>query len=86
MKLTVAFQGDPGAFSQQAIRQFVGGTLRTLVPRVIGRTATAEQVKKACSGNLCRCGTYPRVMQAALKAAGVSTASKTEVISYAKLA
>ena len=27
------------------IRQFVGGTLRTLVPRVIGRTATAEQVK-----------------------------------------
>jgi aerobic-type carbon monoxide dehydrogenase small subunit (CoxS/CutS family) len=47
---------------------------------------TADQVKKACSGNLCRCGTYPRVMQAALKAAGVSTASKTEVISYAKLA
>ena len=40
----------------------------------------------ACAGNLCRCGTYPRVMKAALKAAGVSTASKTEVISYAKLA
>ena len=47
---------------------------------------TAEQVKQACSGNLCRCGTYPRVLQAALRAAGVSTASKTEVISYAKLA
>lgn len=48
---------------------------------------TAEQVKQACSGNLCRCGTYPRVLQAALKAAGVpTTASKTEVISYAKLA
>jgi xanthine dehydrogenase YagT iron-sulfur-binding subunit len=47
---------------------------------------TAEQVKHACSGNLCRCGTYPRVLKAALKAAGVSTTAKTEVISYAKLA
>lgn len=49
---------------------------------------TAEEVKHACSGNLCRCGTYPRVLQAALKAAGVNNASttKTEVISYAKLA
>src|SRR2546426_1811890 len=42
---------------------------------------TADQVRKACSGNLCRCGTHPRILQAALKAAGVSTASKTEVIS-----
>ena len=47
---------------------------------------TAEEVKHACSGNLCRCGTYPRVMQAALKAAGISVTSKTEVIAYAKLA
>lgn len=47
---------------------------------------SAEQVKQACSGNLCRCGTYPRVMQAAFKAAGLPTASKSEVISYAKLA
>jgi aerobic-type carbon monoxide dehydrogenase small subunit (CoxS/CutS family) len=47
---------------------------------------TEAQVKHACCGNLCRCGTYPRVLQAALKAAGVNTASKTEVISYAKLA
>jgi xanthine dehydrogenase YagT iron-sulfur-binding subunit len=47
---------------------------------------TPEQVKRACSGNLCRCGTYPRVMQAALKAAGVPLTSKTEVINYAKLA
>jgi len=47
---------------------------------------TPEQVKIACAGNLCRCGTYPRVMKAALKAAGVSTASNTEVISYASLA
>jgi len=49
---------------------------------------TAADVKRFCSGNLCRCGTYPRILQAALKAAGVSTASNTttEVISYAKLA
>ena len=47
---------------------------------------TAQDVRHACSGNLCRCGTYPRVMQAALKAAGVNISSKTEVLSYAKLA
>ena len=44
---------------------------------------TAADVKHSCSGNLCRCGTYPRILQAALKAAGVSTASKTEAIPYA---
>ena len=47
---------------------------------------TADDVKQACAGNVCRCGTQPRILQAALKAAGVSVASKTEVISYAKLA
>jgi xanthine dehydrogenase YagT iron-sulfur-binding subunit len=47
---------------------------------------TAEAVKHACAGNLCRCGTQPRILQAALKAAGVSVSSNTEVISYAKLA
>lgn len=47
---------------------------------------TAADVQEACSGNLCRCGTQPRILQAALKAAGVATASKTEVISYASLA
>src|SRR6185369_2845086 len=41
---------------------------------------TAEQVKHACAGNLCRCGTYPRIMQAAFKAAGLPVADKTEVI------
>jgi aerobic-type carbon monoxide dehydrogenase small subunit (CoxS/CutS family) len=43
----------------------------------------ADDVKHACAGNTCRCGTHPRVVQAALKAAGVETASKTEVIQYA---
>jgi xanthine dehydrogenase YagT iron-sulfur-binding subunit len=47
---------------------------------------TAEEVQHACAGNLCRCGTYPRVMQAALQAAGAPLSSKTEVISYGKLA
>jgi xanthine dehydrogenase YagT iron-sulfur-binding subunit len=32
---------------------------------------TADEVKHACSGNICRCGTQPRILQAALKAAGV---------------
>jgi xanthine dehydrogenase YagT iron-sulfur-binding subunit len=42
----------------------------------------ADDVKRACAGNICRCGTHPRILQAALKAAGVETASKTEVIDY----
>lgn len=47
---------------------------------------TAEQLKHACAGNLCRCGTYPRVMQAVFKAAGLPVADQTEVIPYARLA
>jgi len=42
----------------------------------------AADVKRACAGNICRCGTHPRILQAALKAAGVETASKTEVVDY----
>jgi len=36
---------------------------------------TLEQVREACKGNFCRCGTYPRVFEAALAAAkaGVRT-------------
>jgi aerobic-type carbon monoxide dehydrogenase small subunit (CoxS/CutS family) len=30
---------------------------------------TLDEVKRACAGNLCRCGTYPRVFEAALAAA-----------------
>ncbi len=30
---------------------------------------TLDDVKQACSGNLCRCGTYPRVFEATLAAA-----------------
>ncbi len=41
---------------------------------------TAEEVKHACAGNLCRCGTQPHIMQAVFQAAGVTTTNKTEVI------
>ena len=41
---------------------------------------TADEVKHACAGNLCRCGTHPHILQAALQAAGVNATSKTEVI------
>jgi aerobic-type carbon monoxide dehydrogenase small subunit (CoxS/CutS family) len=30
---------------------------------------TEHQVREACKGNFCRCGTYPRIFQAALEAA-----------------
>jgi len=44
---------------------------------------TADEVRHACVGNVCRCGTYPRIMEAALQAAGVAAAmNKTEVITY----
>jgi xanthine dehydrogenase YagT iron-sulfur-binding subunit len=44
------------------------------------------EVKHACAGNLCRCGTYPRVLRAALEASGATTQSQTEIIPYASLA
>lgn len=43
---------------------------------------TEADVRKACSGNLCRCGSYPRVVEAALQAAGVKTTSQSEVIRH----
>jgi len=46
---------------------------------------TPDEVKHACSGNICRCGTQPRILEAALSAAGVAAnrTTKTEVIDYA---
>ncbi len=41
---------------------------------------TAEEIRHACAGNICRCGTQPHIMQAALQAAGAAVASNTEVI------
>jgi len=34
-----------------------------------GRGLTEAQAREACAGNLCRCGTYPNVVKAALRAA-----------------
>ncbi len=44
---------------------------------------TADQVRHACAGNICRCGTYPRILEAALQASGVPPTAKVEVIRYA---
>jgi aerobic-type carbon monoxide dehydrogenase small subunit (CoxS/CutS family) len=44
---------------------------------------TAEDIHHACAGNICRCGTQPRIMQAVFQAAGVAVSSNTEVIDYA---
>jgi xanthine dehydrogenase YagT iron-sulfur-binding subunit len=41
---------------------------------------TADEIKHACAGNLCRCGTHPHIVQAALQASGAQVTSKTEVI------
>lgn len=41
---------------------------------------TETDVRRACSGNLCRCGSYPRIFAAALRAAGVKTTSRTRII------
>jgi xanthine dehydrogenase YagT iron-sulfur-binding subunit len=41
---------------------------------------TADEVRHACAGNLCRCGTHPHILQAVFQAAGVNITSKTEVI------
>lgn len=48
---------------------------------------TPDDVKHACAGNICRCGTQQHVLHAALKAAGVQVAdNQPEVIDYASLA
>jgi xanthine dehydrogenase YagT iron-sulfur-binding subunit len=41
---------------------------------------TSDEVRVACSGNLCRCGTQHRMLAAVLRAAGAPVAVTTEVI------
>jgi aerobic-type carbon monoxide dehydrogenase small subunit (CoxS/CutS family) len=47
---------------------------------------TEAEVRRACSGNLCRCGTYPHVIKAALKASGQDVAETTTVIHHGSVA
>ena len=39
---------------------------------------TPEEIRSAMSGNLCRCGSYPRIARAVASAAGVLRASKAQ--------
>ena len=41
------------------------------------------EIKHACAGNLCRCGTQPHIVAAVLQAAGIETKNKTVVVNYA---
>ena len=43
---------------------------------------TEAEIRKACAGNLCRCGSQPRIIAAALDAGGTSTAAKATVIHF----
>jgi aerobic-type carbon monoxide dehydrogenase small subunit (CoxS/CutS family) len=45
-----------------------------------------EDIRHACSGNLCRCGTYPHVVKAALKASGVDVTPTFTVLNYGSVA
>jgi aerobic-type carbon monoxide dehydrogenase small subunit (CoxS/CutS family) len=39
------------------------------LPETESDNPTLAEVREACKGNFCRCGTYPRVFEAALAAA-----------------
>lgn len=41
---------------------------------------TEAEVRAACAGNVCRCGSYPRIFAAALDASGQAPANKVTVI------
>ena len=42
---------------------------------------TEAEVKRACAGNLCRCGSYPRIFAATLAASGQKPVAKLKLIS-----
>ena len=42
---------------------------------------TEAQIRRALGGNLCRCGSYPRIFAATLAASGQKSTAKLNVIS-----
>lgn len=42
---------------------------------------TEAEIRRACAGNLCRCGSYPRIFTAVLAASGQPTTAKLTVLS-----
>lgn len=42
---------------------------------------TAAEIRRACAGNLCRCGSYPRIVAATLAASGQTPAVSLTVVS-----
>jgi xanthine dehydrogenase YagT iron-sulfur-binding subunit len=55
-----------------------------LLERSQGSKLTREQVADALAGNLCRCGTYPHVIDAVLAIANNEPAKRTELIRVRK--
>lgn len=47
---------------------------------------TEDDIRRGCSGNLCRCGTYPHVIKAVRKASGQDVTENTTVIHYGRMA
>ena len=45
---------------------------------------TEAEVRRACAGNYCRCGSYPRIFAAVLDASGQKVASRVTIVSAPK--
>jgi xanthine dehydrogenase YagT iron-sulfur-binding subunit len=45
-----------------------------------------DEIRRGCSGNLCRCGTYPHIIKAALKASGAAVPETTTVLNHGEMA
>jgi xanthine dehydrogenase YagT iron-sulfur-binding subunit len=43
---------------------------------------TEPEIRRACAGNLCRCGSQPRIIAAALEAGGTQTTAKATIIHF----
>ena len=59
------------------------GFVMTL-PALLRKNAhpTEAEIRRACAGNLCRCGSQPRIIAAALEAGGTPTAAKANTVRF----